>query len=72
MKITTLEELLLTVAPDITVFDEKGELTSEAEIAYDKLVSILGFLQEHNIIANKNVVDKFDRWSEIVIASEYI
>lgn len=71
MKIRNIEELLKTISPNIVVFDENGELTQDAYIAYDKLVSILEFLYEQGVIANRDVIDRLDSWSSDVVENQY-
>lgn len=71
MKIRNLEELLKTISPNIVVFDENGELTQDAYLAYDKLVSILEFLDDQGIIGNERVIDKLDSWTSEVVEMGY-
>ena len=71
MEIRNLEELLKTISPNIVVFDENGELTQDAYIAYDKLVSILEFLHDQGVIENERVIDKLDSWSSEVVEMQY-
>lgn len=71
MKIRNLEELLKTISPNIVVFDENGELTQDAYLAYDKLVSILEFLDDQGIIGNESVIDKLDSWTSEVVEMGY-
>lgn len=71
MEIRNLEELLKTISPNIVVFDENGELTQDAYLAYDKLVSILEFLDDQGIIGNERVIDKLDSWTSEVVEMGY-
>lgn len=71
MEIRNLEELLKTISPNIVVFDENGELTQDAYLAYDKLVSILEFLDDQGIIENESVIDKLDSWTSEVVEMGY-
>ena len=71
MEIRNLEELLKTISPNIVVFDENGELTQDAYLAYDKLVSILEFLHDQGVIENERVIDKLDSWSSEVVEMQY-
>ena len=71
MEIGNLEELLKTISPNIVVFDENGELTQDAYLAYDKLVSILEFLHDQGVIENERVIDKLDSWSSEVVEMQY-
>ena len=71
MEIRNLEELLRTISPNIVVFDENGELTQDAYLAYDKLVSILEFLDDQGVIENKSVIDKLDSWVDEVVEMQY-
>ena len=71
MKIRNLEELLKTISPNIVVFDENGELTQDAYLAYDKLVSILEFLDDQGVIGNESVIDKLDSWTSEVVEMGY-
>lgn len=71
MKIRNLEELLKTISPNIVVFDENGELTQDAYLAYDKLVSILEFLDDQGVIENERVIDKLDSWTSEVVEMGY-
>lgn len=71
MEIRNIEELLKTISPNIIVFDENGELTQDAYLAYDKLVPILEFLYEQGVIENKSVIDKLDSWSSEVVEMQY-
>ena len=71
MEIRNLEELLKTISPNIVVFDENGELTQDAYLAYDKLVSILEFLDDQGVIENKSVIDKLDSWVDEVVEMQY-
>lgn len=71
MEIRNLEELLKTISPNIVVFDENGELTQDAYLAYDKLVSILEFLDDQGVIENGRVVDKLDSWVDEVVEMQY-
>lgn len=71
MEIRNLEELLKTISPNIVVFDENGELTQDAYLAYDKLVSILEFLDDQGVIENKSVIDKLDSWVDEVVEIQY-
>ena len=70
MEIRNLEELLKTISPNIVVFDENGELTQDAYLAYDKLVSILEFLDDQGVIENKSIIDKLDSWVDEVVETE--
>ena len=71
MEIRNLEELLKTISPNIVVFDENGELTKDAYLAYDKLVQILEFLDDQGVIENKSVIDKLDSWVDEVVEMQY-
>ena len=71
MEIRNLEELLKTISPSIVVFDENGELTQDAYLAYDKLVSILEFLDDQGVIENKSIIDKLDSWVDEVVEMQY-
>lgn len=71
MKIRNLEELLKTISPNIVVFDENGELTQDAYLAYDKLVSILEFLDDQGVIGNESVIDKLDSWTSEVVEMQF-
>lgn len=71
MEIRNLEELLKTISPNIVVFDENGELTQDAYLAYDKLVSILEFLDDQGVIGNESVIDKLDSWTSEVVEMQY-
>ena len=71
MEIRNLEELLRTISPNIVVFDENGELTQDAYLAYDKLVSILEFLDDQGVIGNESVIDKLDSWVDEVVEMQY-
>lgn len=71
MEIRNLEELLKTISPNIVVFDENGELTQDAYLAYDKLVSILEFLDDQGVIGNESVIDKLDSWTSEVVEMGY-
>jgi hypothetical protein len=71
MEIRNLEELLKTISPNIVVFDENGELTQDAYLAYDKLVSILEFLDDQGVIENKSIIDKLDSWVDEVVEMQY-
>ena len=71
MEIRNLEELLKTISPNIVVFDENGELTQDAYLAYDKLVSILEFLDDQGVIGNGSVIDKLDSWVDEVVEMQY-
>lgn len=71
MEIKNLEELLKTISPNIVVFDENGELTQDAYLAYDKLVSILEFLDDQGVIENKSIIDKLDSWVDEVVEMQY-
>ena len=71
MEIRNLEELLKTISPNIVVFDENGELTQDAYLAYDKLVSILEFLDDQGVIENKSVIDKLDSWVDEVVEMQF-
>lgn len=71
MEIRNLEELLKTISPNIVVFDDNGELTQDAYLAYDKLVSILEFLDDQGVIENKSVIDKLDSWVDEVVEMQY-
>ena len=71
MEIRNLEELLRTISPNIVVFDENGELTQDAYLAYDKLVSILEFLDDQGVIENKSIIDKLDSWVDEVVEMQY-
>ena len=71
MEIRNLEELLKTISPNIVVFDENGELTQDAYLAYDKLVSILEFLDDQGVIENGRVIDKLDSWTSEVVEMGY-
>ena len=71
MEIRNLEELLKTISPNIVVFDENGELTQDAYLAYDKLVSILEFLDDQGVIGNESVIDKLDSWVDEVVEMQY-
>ena len=71
MEIRNLEELLKTISPNIVVFDENGELTQDAYLAYDKLVSILEFLDDQGVIGNGSVIDKLDSWTSEVVEMGY-
>lgn len=71
MEIRNLEELLKTISPNIVVFDENGELTQDAYLAYDKLVSILEFLDNQGVIGNESVIDKLDSWVDEVVEMQY-
>ena len=70
MEIRNLEELLKTINPNIVVFDENGELTQDAYLAYDKLVSILEFLDDQGVIENKSIIDKLDSWVDEVVETK--
>lgn len=70
MEIRNLEELLKTISPNIVVFDENGELTQDAYLAYDKLVSILEFLDDQGVIENKSIIDKLDSWVDEVVETK--
>ena len=71
MEIRNLEELLKTINPNIVVFDENGELTQDAYLAYDKLVSILEFLDDQGVIENKSIIDKLDSWVDEVVEMQF-
>ena len=71
MEIRNLEELLKTISPNIVVFDENGELTQDAYLAYDKLVSILEFLDDQGVIENKSIIDKLDSWVDEVVEMQF-
>lgn len=71
MEIRNIEELLKTISPNIVVFDENGELTQDAYLAYDKLVSILEFLDDQGVIGNESVIDKLDSWTSEVVEMGY-
>ena len=71
MEIRNLEELLKTISPNIVVFDKNGELTQDAYIAYDKLVSILEFLHDQGVVENERVIDKLDSWSSEVVEMQF-
>ena len=71
MEIRNLEELLKIISPNIVVFDENGELTQDAYLAYDKLVSILEFLDDQGVIENERVIDKLDSWTSEVVEMGY-
>ena len=71
MEIRNLEELLKTISPNIVVFDENGELTQDAYLAYDKLVSILEFLDDQGVIENKSIIDKLDSWVDEVVEMQH-
>lgn len=71
MKIRNLEELLKAISPNIVVFDENGELTQDAYLAYDKLVSILEFLDDQGVIENERVIDKLDSWTSEVVEMQF-
>ena len=70
MEIRNLEELLKTISPNIVVFDENWELTQNAYLAYDKLVSILEFLDDQGVIENKSIIDKLDSWVDEVVETK--
>ena len=71
MEIRNLEELLKTISPNIVVFDENGELTQDAYLAYDKLVSMLEFLDDQGVIENKSIIDKLDSWVDEVVEMQF-
>ena len=71
MEIRNLEELLKTISPNIVDFDENEELTQDAYLAYDKLVSILEFLDDQGVIENKSIIDKLDSWVDEVVEMQY-
>ena len=70
MEIRNLEELLKTISPNIVVFRRNGELTKDAYLAYDKLVSILEFLDDQGVIENKSIIDKLDSWVDEVVETK--
>ena len=71
MEIRNLEELLKTISPNIVVFRRNGELTKDAYLAYDKLVSILEFLDDQGVIENKSIIDKLDSWVDEVVEMQF-
>lgn len=71
MEIKNLEELLRAISHDIVAFDDNGELTQDAYLAYDKLVPILEYLYEQGVIANRDVIDRLDSWSSDVVENQY-
>lgn len=71
MEIRNLEELLQVIQPNTVVFDNYGELTADAHLAYDKLVPILEFLYEQGVIANRDVIDRLDSWSSDAVENQY-
>lgn len=70
-KITTLEELIKTLRPNITVFADDGEFTPEAADAYDDLVDIISFLVDQNVIQGRDPIGRLDDWSSDVLDNAY-